>query len=272
LLAGALFCVAIFPAVSFASSAPQIGVTSVEFGESSATLTAQIRPGGVETKYEFWLEGETTAAEVGEGYISASRLEQEVSADVTSLKPSHTYTYWVVASNSAGGRTSFPATFTTEAAPPPGCPYGCSSEPPYEHHEEPSLKEAAEREATEAPRLEAERQAERRQEEERPAREAAERAAKEGEIREAGERAGKESAERDGAAAARALRCVVPRLVGDSLTAARRALDKGHCRLGKVTRPRTHRGALVVARQGARGGRKLARGAKVAVMLGPMRR
>jgi hypothetical protein len=74
--------------------------------------------------------------------------------------------------------------------------------------------------------------------------EAAERAAKEREAREAGERAGKEAAERERAAewaAARAHspKCVVPRLNGDSLTEARRALGRAHCRLGKLTEPVT---------------------------------
>jgi hypothetical protein len=261
-LTGALLCPAIFPAVSSAASEPHIGITSVEFGESSATLTALIRPEGAETKYEFWLEGETALAEVGEGYISASRLEQEVSAHVSTLKPSHTYTYRVIASNSAGSRTSSPLSFTTGAAPPPGCPYGCSSEPPYEFHEEPSLKEGAEREAAEAPRLEAERQARKREEEERPAGEAAALAAREGEVREAVARESKP-------ALSTLPKCVVPALKNDSLAAARRAVGKAHCALGRVRKPSRHGDRLVVRTQSVRAGRELALGAAVGVRLGP---
>jgi hypothetical protein len=125
----------------------------------------------------------------------------------------------------------------------------------------------AERVGAEAPRHEEEREAEKREEEERPAKEEAERAAKEREVREAGERAGREAAERERAE----VQCVVPRLRGDSLNGARRALGKAHCRLGKASAPRKHHGALVVTAQSVRAGRKLAKGAAVAVKLGSPR-
>jgi peptidoglycan DL-endopeptidase CwlO len=137
--------------------------------------------------------------------------------------------------------------------------------------------EGAQRAAEEAPRLEAEREAKHREEVERPAKEAAEKAAHESEIREAGERTGREVTERSAreaaerAAALRRERCVVPRLRGDSPTAARRALHSVHCELGQVTAPRNHRGALIVARQSVRAGRTLAGGAKVAIVLVPKR-
>jgi beta-lactam-binding protein with PASTA domain len=67
------------------------------------------------------------------------------------------------------------------------------------------------------------------------------------------------------------VQCVVPSLKGDSLGAAQNALRKSHCRLGKVSRPRTHRGALVVIGQGARSGTSLAGGAAVAITLGAVR-
>ena len=130
--------------------------------------------------------------------------------------------------------------------------------------------EGAQRAAEEAPRLEAEREAKHREEAERPAKEAAEKATHECEIREAGERTGREAAEREAAERAASVhgeRCVVPRLHGDSPAAARRALQRGHCNLGKVTAPRNHRGALIVAGQSVRAGRALADGAKVAIVL-----
>jgi hypothetical protein len=138
--------------------------------------------------------------------------------------------------------------------------------------------EGAERAASEAPRLEAEREARKKEAEERPIKEAAERAAKEREIREAGERAGREAAERAAreaaersAAASRAVKCVVPRLKGDSLRAAHRALRRAHCTLGKVVEPKEHHGRLVVVAQSVQSGHRLAKGAKVAVTLGPSR-
>ena len=65
--------------------------------------------------------------------------------------------------------------------------------------------------------------------------------------------------------------CVVPALKGDSLSKARRALSKAHCKLGKISKPRKHRGALVVTAQSVRAGRKSAKGAGVSVKLGPAR-
>jgi hypothetical protein len=137
--------------------------------------------------------------------------------------------------------------------------------------------EGAQRAAEEAPRLEAEREAKLREEAERPAREAAEKAAHEREVREAGERAGREAAERasreaaERAVALQRERCVVPRLRGDSLAAARRVLHRGHCSLGRVTASRTDGGALIVAGQSVRVGRTLAGGARVAITLAPKR-
>jgi hypothetical protein len=134
-------------------------------------------------------------------------------------------------------------------------------------------EEGARRAGEEAPRLEAEREAKRKEEEERPVKEAAAKAAHEREVREAGERAGREAAERasreaaERAAAVHSEKCVVPRLRGDSPVAARRALQRGHCNLGRVTAPRSHRGALIVAGQSVRAGRTLAGGTKVAIVL-----
>jgi virginiamycin B lyase len=66
--------------------------------------------------------------------------------------------------------------------------------------------------------------------------------------------------------------CVVPKLLGKSLAAARKALASAHCKLGKVTKPKARRGRrlspLVVAGQGRRAGTKLPEGAGVSVRLG----
>jgi hypothetical protein len=66
-------------------------------------------------------------------------------------------------------------------------------------------------------------------------------------------------------------RCIVPRLKRKTLAQARRALGKAHCRLGKVTKPKTRRGRkppdLVVGSTKPGAGAKLANGGKIAVKL-----
>jgi septal ring factor EnvC (AmiA/AmiB activator) len=116
--------------------------------------------------------------------------------------------------------------------------------------------------------------AEHREAEERAAKEVAaregnelaahEHEAKEREAREARERSEQEQR----AAQSQPTACVVPSLAGDSLVAARRALHKAQCRLGKVAKPVKHRGKLVVIGQGIAAGHRLARGSAVSVKLG----
>ncbi len=114
-----------------------------------------------------------------------------------------------------------------------------------EERQERAEKEAAEREGKE-------REASEHQAKEREAREAKERAEEEG-----------ETAQSQGG------RCIVPKLQGDSLAAARKALQKAHCKLGKVSKSSRYRGRLVVIGQGVPAGHKLGKGSEVAVKLGP---
>ena len=137
-------------------------------------------------------------------------------------------------------------------------------------------KGGAERAGCEAPILEEEREAKAKEETERPGKEAAARAAHEQEIREAGERTGREAAEREAkqkeaekAPTIPPLQCIVPSLKGDSLTAARTALAKAHCKLGNVSRPRGHHKTLIVTRQSVTQGKTLAPGAPIALTLRP---
>ncbi len=66
------------------------------------------------------------------------------------------------------------------------------------------------------------------------------------------------------------IRCVVPKLHSLSLKAARRALGKVHCALGKVRKPKhPGRRALVVVSQSRKAGTRLAKGSKIGVKLGP---
>jgi hypothetical protein len=130
--------------------------------------------------------------------------------------------------------------------------YGCSLD----------CRETAEQEAAREAQ-ERGRQREAAEAQERAAKEAAERTTQ---AWEAQEREARET--KDRAAGEHATPCVVPQLKGDSLAAARRALAKANCAMGKVSKPTTHRGRLVVRRQGTHAGVKLGRGASVAVTLG----
>jgi len=69
------------------------------------------------------------------------------------------------------------------------------------------------------------------------------------------------------------LQCKVPKLRGKSLRAAKRALKKAHCRLGRVHKPRARRGsslpALVVLASRPKRGAVRTADAKVRVTLGP---
>jgi hypothetical protein len=266
ILLGSLAAAAMFsaPQASAAASAvPQVEIRmAAPVDKTSATIEAAINPEGGETGYEIFLECQnaaqvknpceplTVSQQRQVGVIGPGSEAHIVTAPVSGLQPGYLYEFAVIASNSAGregyvsnGLLTCPATGACPAQPWLGGTALWSIE-------------AARRAAEEAPRLEAERQARQKEAEERLA-------------SEAGERAGREAAERE--AAVRRLRCVVPRLSGDSLAAARRVLAKAHCALGKVRRPRTRHGALVVAKQSVRRGRKLANGAKVAVTLRPAR-
>jgi hypothetical protein len=141
-----------------------------------------------------------------------------------------------------------------------------------------TCQEGRERSARESVEIQERKEAAEREARERAAREAQEREAAEAkahEAREANEREARvqrEEVERESSASSHPGRCVVPRLRGESLSAARKALRNAHCTLGKVTRPARRDGQLVVATQSVRAGRNLAWGAPVAVKLGPATR
>jgi hypothetical protein len=71
----------------------------------------------------------------------------------------------------------------------------------------------------------------------------------------------------------RVVRCTVPRLKGLTLTGARRALSRAHCKLGRVAKPRARRGRrlppLAVRSSTPGKGAVRAEGARVKVTLGP---
>jgi hypothetical protein len=245
------------PAIA-ATKAPEVGYLSASHvSTTGATIEVPINPEGGEAGYEIWLECQSPSQSKGscepltvdpqrrQGILSAGFESAIVSDEVTGLQPGYLYEYGVIATNSVGREGDVGDGFIT-------CPsQGSCPLQPYLRGESLWNIEGAKRAAEEAPRLEAEREARHREEAERLAREAAERFAKEHEVH---------------------LACMVPRLKGDSLTAARRALRRAHCGLGMVIVPRGHRRQLLVIRQSIPAGKKLAAGSRVALTLGSGRK
>ena len=91
----------------------------------------------------------------------------------------------------------------------------------------------------------------------------------EAEETEAEEEAEAEEAEQAGrsSAASQRVRCTVPQLQGETLSLARTALSKAHCKLGKVTSMHGHHGLIVIS-QSQNHGRRLPSGSAIAVHLG----
>jgi hypothetical protein len=68
------------------------------------------------------------------------------------------------------------------------------------------------------------------------------------------------------------VRCVVPRVVGRTLTRARSLLRRAHCGVGRITRARSRAQRGHVLRQSRRPGLKLAKGARIALVVSAGRR
>jgi hypothetical protein len=288
-LIGAAIYLGSMPAASLGSSAPTIESESVSHViEYGATLEAQINPDGLETTYSFWVEYEVCRrplpvyeqecyvillGPLGAGHLLASDQDQTVSTRLTGLEADNAYTYWVLATNSAGPATGMVKRFgttqtggglETEGKP---VPIPENTPTPFESKIEPWVAEgaaAAGARQTALAEQEAKERAERQWLESPQYKEEQER--KEVEAKEAKERA--EEAARSTTKKSSAATCVVPLLKGDSLAAARSALRSAHCELGMVTKPRRHRGALIVVRQSRPHGTKLRPGTAIAVDLG----
>jgi hypothetical protein len=262
------------PALASGGELPTVeDVTATKVYEHEGTIEAQIDPQGSETTYEIWLECRGPHEPIWpcvqrvEGHLAAGFEAETVSLHLTGLQEGTYYVFGVVAVNSAGQTKERGVSILQDPVIPPGaCPDGCSTSEPY-RPEPPSQAslESAQREAERiTARTDAERQQQARAHEEQKAREAARLAVEEAELK----RAEEQEAARD--AVLHVLpACVVPSLKGDTLSAARRALGRAHCGLGKVTGPRAHHGALVVIAQSAEHGKKLPGGAHIAVTIGP---
>lgn len=271
--------VSVMPAMA-ATKLPEVGyLAASNVSSTGATIEVPINPEGAETSYEISLECQsaqednqdceslTVGSQTQQGVLLPGFEQRIVTDTVTGLQPSYLYQYSVIATNAAGREGYVGNGFIT-------CPsQGLCPRQPYLEGAALWNIEGGRRVAEEAPRVAAEERAKQKEAEERPTKEAAERAAKERAIREAGERTGREAGERTGreaaerAALARSPRCVVPSLKGDSLTQARHALDRAHCRLGKLSEPRRYHGSLVVVKQSVQNGRELAADASVALTL-----
>jgi hypothetical protein len=100
---------------------------------TEATLEAQVNPDGLGTQYEFWLAfancqnpppggaecASISVLRVGTGKLPAASAGESVSASLIHLHPGYSYTYWVVATNSAGEAVGEHRHFSAQAAPPP---------------------------------------------------------------------------------------------------------------------------------------------------------
>jgi hypothetical protein len=291
-LIGAAIYSGSMPAASLASSPPTIESESVSHvTEHGATLEAQIKPDGLETIYAFWTEHEVCPrtlpvneqecyvvllGPLEEGRLLASDQGQTVSASLTGLEADNTYAYLVLATNSAGPATGMVKSFRTAQTgggletEGKTIPIPENTPTPFERKIEPWAAESLAAGAARAAALAEEKAkelAERQRLESPQYKEEQER--KEVEAREAEERA--EEAAWSSTKRSSATMCCVPSLRGDSLAAARSALRSAHCKLGMVTKPRRHNGALIVVRQSRPHGTKLRHGTAIAVDLGTRR-
>lgn len=71
----------------------------------------------------------------------------------------------------------------------------------------------------------------------------------------------------EGNPVAKVVRCVVPKLAGKTLTPAKRALSKAHCKLGNVSKRRARGKVGVVISQKPKAGTRLKSGSRVSVVL-----
>lgn len=256
------------PAPAAAGKPPLIGPVSANAGfYGEGLIETQINPEGHTTTYEVIADCEVSAfCQHTEGTLPADGEEHPISLKLAGLKPGITYHYDIYATSSAGAM-NWPGELTAPAIPPGAHPEGLGPGTPYEAEVSKASLESAERTAA---IISAEAEAKRRQQ----AREQEEHNASEAAAIYAAEAAALKKREADeaeeAAADGRAPACIVPSLKGDTLSAARRALAKAHCRLGKVSRPAHHpHSAWLVIRQSPPRGTKLTGAAGVAVTLAP---
>ncbi len=278
LAAAVLAALALTPAIAAATGKAPVIVSLSSGDGGEITVGAKINPHGLKTSYELALVCHACGPagyQPAVGQLPAAEEAQTVSLNLTGIEPG-AYRFYAYATNADGE-----AFQEGELNVPPGspCPDGCPTpNPPYSPPELPwanqSGNEAAERTVAEQRAKEHEEQQAKEAAEQRVAEAAAlkrrqeEQAAQaETEVQRARETAARARQERERLEAEHPA-CRVPALKGDTLTAARRALAKAHCRLGAVHQPAYHHGTLRVSAQGTPAGEQLAGGARVALTLG----
>ncbi len=253
------------PALAAEGKPPKIESVGTAVG-GEVTVSAHIDPEGLETTYEIKLECgpdepvpcDSIPSERGEGNLPADYEVHEVKLTLTGLQPG-TYWFGTRASNTAGEALWVSDGLNIPSPTPGAFPEGTGgggiveSKPPEAVNNE--LKAIAIREE--------ERRVKAKKQEEQKARELTARPASEPEHTEEQPPAAQPQTEHPA--------CRVPALKGDTLSAARRALAKAHCRLGKIHRPTHHDGTLYVSAQGAPVGEQLAYNAHVALWVGAKR-
>ena len=265
ILAGGLVFLAT-PSLAAGGLPPLIG--PVTFGGQSSgegILEAQINPQGHETTYEIILNcpGQERCQHT-EGTLPANDEEHAVSLELTGLQPGSSYRFGIYAHSTAGA-AAWPGEdeFTVQPIPPGSAPNGVLDTESYTPPELPWANESGNEAAA---RTVAEQRAKELEEQQR--KEAT--ATKEQEEAKAREAALKHREDVAASAAQSGTQaCTVPSLRGDTLSAARRALAKAHCRLGKVSKPKGHHhGQLVVTQQHIGAGGKLPSDTRIGVTLG----
>ena len=258
LVIGILAALALAPASAPAAQSGPPVIESVGSGAGGEiTIDAKINPEGLETTYEIGLEcspcgpGDQWAT----GTLPAVHESRAVTLTLTGLQPGRRYWFAVRASNANGEESRRSETLEVPPSPglfPEGTGGGGIVEAPYIGATSGQLKEIAIEEE--------QRRAKEKEAEEQKARELTARPASELEHTEEQPPAAHTPAEHPA--------CRVLALKGDTLTAARRALAKAHCRLGTVHRPAHLHGTLHVSAQGAPAGKQLAHGARVVLWCG----
>jgi hypothetical protein len=263
---------ALMPAPALAAEGKRPMILSIGSGIGGrVTVEAQINPEGLETSYEIELECQTCGP-VGYspsvGQLPAVNEARTVSLDLTGIQPG-SYGFDVFARNSVGEAFQRSA-LDVPPTPPGACPNGCPSNERY-YAEVPqwSTELANSESAQTVKEYEARQQQQAKEKEEAKAREAARFATEEAELKQAEAQDAQEAATREREEQeAEHPACRVPALKGDTLTAARRALARAHCRLGAVHQPAHRHGTLYVSAQGAPAGKHLAHNARVALWCG----
>jgi hypothetical protein len=271
-LAVAIFAaLALTPATAAAAGPPVIGpVTRGGQPTGEGIVEAQIDPEGHETAYKISADCEVPAkCQHIEGSLPADNEEHTATLTLSGLQPGVTYHFDIHAASGAG-EADWPGEFTVPEVPPGACPDGCSENEENTAEVPAWSTNLSNSESAQTLKEYEEKQA--REQQEKKAQEAARHAAEEAELKQAEERDAQEAAARERTEheeeEAEHPPCRVPALKGQTLTAARRALAKAHCRLGAVHRPAHHHGTMYVSAQGAPPGKRLAHGARVALWCG----